>query len=239
MYKRACEILRSVDEAARETALLARAENRTLHIGLSHLYQNYFEDLILAIHARNQNIQIGVSISDSSHLELLLRNGLIDIALIQRPEHLEGFDCISFAPIKLVAVANNALLAPGQTGGQLTLAELARWPLVLLKRAEGLGTFDLLQARMRHADIQPDVRMYATQPEAILHWLQAGMSAATLLPESELRGRDLSHCTRFEVQPAIDAFYPSIVKLTVASYLKEVMELVEDGYPFAKQAAQG
>lgn len=56
LYRRACEILRRVDDAARETALLARAETRTLRIGLSHLYQNYFESLLLEIHRKKIRI---------------------------------------------------------------------------------------------------------------------------------------------------------------------------------------
>jgi hypothetical protein len=103
----------------------------------------------------------------------------------------------------------------------------------MLKRAEGLGTFDLMQKWMREGGVEPNVMMYATQPDAILNWLQAGMVAATLMPESELRGHELSQCTRFVISPGVDVFYPSIVKLTVSSYLKEVVELVEDGYPFA------
>ncbi len=138
LYRRACEILRRVDDAARETALLARAETRTLRIGLSHLYQNYFESLLLEIHRKNPDKQIAVSILDSSNLELHLRNGLIDVALIQKPEHTHGFDCITFAPVRTVAVLHQSLCQDAAAGDvPISLAELARWPLVLLKRAEG------------------------------------------------------------------------------------------------------
>ena len=231
LYQKAGEILRDVEATARETVLFAKRETKLLRIGLTHLFQSYFKDLILEIHRCHPDVELSIQVSDSSHLELLLTNGLLDIALIQRPARSDGYDCITLAPISLKAVVHTSLLG-GATPHHLSLAEIGRFPLLLLKRASGTGTAELLLNQMRKAGVQPNVMMHVSQPGVILEWLESGLVAASLLPASEIVAERLPHCTVLEITPAPQVFYPSIVKLTTAPYLREVMELIEVGYPF-------
>ncbi|MFW8292567.1 LysR substrate-binding domain-containing protein, partial [Klebsiella pneumoniae] len=101
----------------------------------THLYQNYFQPLLMELYRRNPETAINISVTDSSHLETLLNEGAIDLALIQRPYRGEGFDYISFDPIKLVAVINKKCLSqpPSNPYDYNALAEM---PLVLLHRAK-------------------------------------------------------------------------------------------------------
>ncbi|GLU30203.1 LysR family transcriptional regulator [Trinickia caryophylli] len=234
LYRRACEILRGVEDATRETISLARTETRTLRIGLTHLYQNYFQNFMLELNKRNPGIQIGVSISDSSHLERLLQNKLIDIALIQHPEHVDGYSCIDLEPVRLVAVVGRALSGVAPRGAA-TLAEVGHWPLVLLRRAEGLGTFDRLQHKLREVGIRPNVVHYISQPGVILNLIESGLPAAALLPASEVDPGRWPQCEVIEIEPRVDVFYPSIVKLTAAPHVPEVMDIVDEGYRFSEK----
>ncbi|MFD2020729.1 LysR family transcriptional regulator [Pseudocitrobacter faecalis] len=104
LYRKACEILRQVEDTARETMEIAQKDHPQFRLGLTHLFQSYFKPLLLALYERNPNIEVNISVTDSSHLEMLLNEGAIDLALIQRPYRSEGFDFVSFDPIKLVAV---------------------------------------------------------------------------------------------------------------------------------------
>lgn len=231
LYKKAGEILRSVEEAARETVLLAKSETRTLKIGLTHLFQSYFKSLVIEIHRQNRNIEIGVTVSDSSHLELLLNNGLIDIALIQKPDHLEAYDCIAFPAVKMVAVINKALWDE-EGDVTMSLADVGRFPLVLLKRGSGSGTFEFIQDRFRKCGVQANIVMHISQPGVILDWLDSGLEAASLLPASEVKSQSLANCRVVDVSPSLQVFYPSVVKLSSSLHMKEVMDVVGKGYPF-------
>lgn len=103
LYRKACEILRQVEDTARETVAIANKEKFQLRIGLTHLFQSYFKPLLLELYKRHPQAEINISVTDSSHLETMLNEGTVDLALIQRPYRSEGFDFVSFDPVRLVA----------------------------------------------------------------------------------------------------------------------------------------
>ncbi|MBA4707723.1 LysR family transcriptional regulator [Aquitalea aquatica] len=231
LYKRASEILRSVSDTVMETIALSKQETKLLRIGLSHLFQSYFSPLIMEIKRCHPDVEIGVTVSDSSHLEVLLNNGLIDIALIQKPAKNDGFDCITFAPIKVQAVISKNLLSDPEKS-EIHLSELSNYPLLMLRRANGAGTFEFLQDHMRKGGVEPHIAMHVSQPGLLLEWLESGLQGAALLPSSEIKTEKLHHAKAMEIFPAPQIFFPSIVKLTTTSHMKELMDLVEQGYPF-------
>ena len=236
LYKNACAILREVEDTKREITVIANRESRLLRIGLTHLFQSYFKPLILKLHHYYPDVEISVSVSDSSNLESLLQNGLIDIALIQKPSHTEGYDCISFAPINLVAVVNNKLL-PEAPRSPLPFLSIGKFPLVLLRRSQDTGTYELLLDHFRKGGMDPKVIMNISQPGVILDWLDSGLEAAALLPASEVDPARLKNCRVSDMLAAPQIFYPAMVKMPVASYMKELMDIVRSGYPFPATAA--
>lgn len=231
-YKNACTILREVEDTKREVLLIANREKRLLRIGLTHLFQSYFKPLILALHQHNPAVEITISVSDSSNLESMLKSGLIDIALIQHPARNEGYDCITFAPISLVAVINKKL-APASPCAPIPFLSLGQYPLVLLRRSRDTGTYELILDQFRKGGISPRVIMNISQPGVILDWLESGLEAAALLPSSEVDANKIQHCHVVEIVPSPQIFLPAMVKMSVASYMKEMMEIVKNGYPFS------
>ena len=231
LYRKACEILRQVEDTARETADIAHKNRTELRIGLTHLYQNYFKALLMEVYRRHPDTSINISVTDSSHLETLLTEGVIDFALIQRPYRSEGFDYVSFDPIKLVAVINKTCL-PGPPSNPYSYTSLAALPLVLLHRAKDSGTYEMLMELFRKSGINAKVIMHITQPGVILDWLESGLQAATLLPSSEVEADKLSQCYVVDVFPSPQIFYPALVKLPSMPYLPALMDIITHGYPF-------
>lgn len=234
LYRKGCEILRQVEDAARETADIALKDKLALRIGLTHLYQRYFKSLLLELYRRHPATEINLSVTDSSHLETLLNEGAIDLALIQRPYRSDGVDFVSFDPIRLVAVINKKCLrAPPKS--PYDYAKLAELPLVLLHRAKDAGTHEILMDLFRKAGANPKVIMHISQPGVILEWLESGLEAATLLPSSEVDASQLSQCYVVEVFPSPQIFYPALVKLPATPWVPEIMEIIADGYPLRAQ----
>ncbi|WP_058910929.1 LysR family transcriptional regulator [Entomohabitans teleogrylli] len=230
MYRRACEILRQVEDATQETIQIAHQEVRVLRIGLTHLFQRYFKPLFLELHRRHPQVELSISVSDSSHLESLLNDGLIDIALIQKPYRSEGYDFVAFDPIKLVAVVSKKLL-PEKPQDPFPYLALGKYPLVLLHRARDAGTYEILLDLFRKGGVHPQVMMHITQPGAILDWLESGLEGATLLPCCEVDASQLHNSHVLEVFPSPQIFFPAMVKTPMTPYVKELMEIVSDGYP--------
>lgn len=231
LYRKACEILRQVEDTARETMEIAQQDRLQFRFGMSHLFQSYFKPLLLALYQRHPSIEINISVTDSSHLEGLLNEGAIDLAFIQRPYRSEGFDYVSFDPVKLVAVINKKCL-PQPPESPFDYNALGELPLVLLHRAKDSGTYEMLIDLFRKAGVNPNVVMHITQPGVILDWLESGLEAATLLPSSEVCVEKLSECYVVEVFPSPQIFYPAMVKMPAVNWCPQVMELVAQGYPF-------
>lgn len=231
LYRKACEILRQVEDTARETMEIAQKDRLHFRFGMSHLFQSYFKPLLLALYQRYPEIEINISVTDSSHLEGLLNEGAIDLAFIQRPYRSEGFDFVSFDPVRLVAVINKQCL-PGSPANPFDYHALGQLPLVLLHRAKDSGTYEMLIDLFRKSGVDPKVIMHITQPGVILDWLESGLAAATLLPSSEVCAEKLEQCYVVDVFPSPQIFYPAMVKMPGVNWCTQVMELVAEGYPF-------
>ncbi|NDJ56270.1 LysR family transcriptional regulator [Enterobacteriaceae bacterium 4M9] len=232
LYRKACEILREVEDATRETVQIARRESRLLRIGLTPLFQCYFKPLFLELHRRNPHVELNISVSDSSNLKSLLNDALIDIALIQQPQQHDGYDMLACAPVTVVAVIAKTLL-PEKPVGPLPYLELGHYPLVLLHRACDEGSCESLLDQFRKGGVSPQVIMHITQPGVILDWLESGLAGATLLPSSEVDATKLHNCHVLEVFPSPQVFFPAIVKTPGMSCIQELMDILEEGFPFA------
>ncbi|PVZ82493.1 LysR family transcriptional regulator [Serratia sp. S1B] len=235
LYRKACELLRQVEDTARETVQIAHQERRLLRIGLTHLFQSYFKPLLLELHRRHPQTEISVMVGDSSNLETSLHDGAIDVALIQKPYQSESYEIIAFNPVKLVAVVHKKLLAEA-TNEAYPYLELAQFPLVLLHRAHDAGVYEMLLDLFHKGGVTPNVMMHITQPGVILDWLESGLEAATLLPSSEVDASKLPHCQVLDVFPQPQVFFPALVKTPSTPHIAELLAIVEPGYPFGGQS---
>ncbi|MFE8101982.1 LysR family transcriptional regulator [Brenneria goodwinii] len=231
LYRKACKLLREVEDTARETILIANSERYILRIGLTHLFQSYFKPLFLELHRRCPHAEINVMVSDSSNLECSLNDKLIDVALIQRPYHNEGYDSMTFNPVPLVAVVSKKIM-PIPPDNPFPYLELGQLPLILLHRSRDSGVYEILLDLFRKGGVNPNVLMHITQPGVILDWLESGLEAATLLPSSEVDSSKLQHCHVLNVFPSPLVFFPALVKTPATPYMTELLEIVERGYPF-------
>lgn len=220
-YERALEILRNIDMLERETLLFSQ-EKQLLQVGLSYLFRHYFTPLILALQKIYPPLR--VLVSDSSHLEHLLENRMIDFALIQKPQRLQHYDGTPCTPVPMVAVIHRQLLAD-QVPDTLPFAQLGHFPLILQRRINGTGVYDSLMDRL-HKNGGAHVLMQVSQPEAILDWLASGLQAATLLPASEVKAVDPATCAVIPVRPDPQVYFPTIVKATETTLPADVASLL-------------
>ena len=236
LYQRASQIFRNIEDTRREIAALGQLEKKVLRIGLSYLFQRFFQALLLDLHQKNPDTEINISVSDSSHLELLLNQGNIDLALMQKPTQSSRYETLNFSPIPLVAVISKSLL-PEPPKQALALETIAQWPLILLRRVDGIGTYELILEQFRKRGFDIKIAMHISDPAFILQMLEAGMPGATLLPRSEVKADQLHQCTLAEVYPAQQIFFPALVKLVSASDAPQLLNILRQGYPPCHAAA--
>lgn len=228
LYQRASEILREVETTTRDMAMIAKQERSLLRIGLTHLYQKHFTPLIMQIRKHSPNLEIGIFVSDSSHIELLLANKMVDMALIQRPQKDKGFDCVDLDPIKPIVVASRRVDLP-EDKDSISLSSLDGIPLVLLKRSYGAGINEVLLDYFRRSCITPNIAMHISQPGTIVEMIESGLEAASILPASEVKIGELKNCKTYSVSSPPLLFFPSIVKMTTSTFSEEILSLIETG----------
>lgn len=230
LYRRACEILRNVEDTRRETVLLARKDKKVIRIGLSYLFQSYFRPLLMELRERHPDIHLNISISDTSHLELLLNHDQIDMAFVQEPREQDNYDQLKFDQIPICLLINKALLTD-EIRNEPTIERLARLPLVILRRIEGPGTCEVILDRLLKAGIDANVVMHVSDPSLVVSMLEDGLEAAALLPVSEVDPDGLRNCRVLDITPTPLFFSPCFIKLASAAPVEEVMELLKDYSP--------
>lgn len=224
-YHRACQILNQVEDATRETVKIAQRENAFIRIGLTHLFQSYFQPFILELHCRNPGIELRITVSDSSNLETSLHDGLLDIAFIQKPQPDEAFYCHEFPPVSTVAVINKKIM-PEPPEEPLIMSSLEGLPLILLRRYEGVGIYEKFVGLLSKNGKYPNVIMHITQPKAIIDCLESGLEAVSLLPASEVDASRLQQCHVIPLADSPKLFFPTMVKMSVAPEIKEIVDLL-------------
>lgn len=200
-YRRARDILRSVDATCDEVIRVAAQSGPTLRIGVSPTCRSYWMSHFDALRRRFPGYRIGVVVGDSSSLEALLRAGKLDLALMQPPLEGDDFVAVCMASSRCVAVTPRGMLAPDDA--PLPLADLGRHPLLLLRRSTGVGSYERLLQAFHESRIEAEVALYCSDVEVLLDLLAQGFPGIAVVPQSETAdgtpGRD------FDVRPiAVD-----------------------------------
>lgn len=204
-YRRARDILRAVDATCDEVVRVAAQSGPTLRIGVSPTCRSYWMSHFDALRERFPGYRIGAVVGDSSSLEALLRSGKLDLALMQPPLEGDDFIAVCMAASRSVAVMPRGLLDPGDT--PLTLAELGRHPLLLLRRSTGVGSYERLLQAFHEARIEVDVALYCSDVEVLLDLLAQGFAGIAVVPESETAACTPDRGRGFDVRP-IDVDLP-------------------------------
>lgn len=216
LYQNSKEILNNIDNIRLQTLLIASRNKKTIRIGISYLFLTYFSQFIHELTKRHPDIEINISVADSSHLEFLLVQRIIDIALIQKPKTSKAFEFIDMGAMKLVAVVAKSLM-PTPPGPTITLENMISFPLILLHRVGGNGTFEVIMDILHKYSLDINIIMQVSEPRFILELFNLGVEAATLLPVSEVNAQGLDNYHVIDVDYPSSLFMPVVVRLAHAS----------------------
>lgn len=132
-------------------------------------------ELLARYRAAHPGPSLRVEITNTSGVEALLRDGSIELGLVEGRVSDE-FESESFARDELVAVASPTLLSGKRPPRDL--AGFCRFPLAL--REPESGTRALIDKRMRERGIEVDPAFVLDAAEAIRAFAEAGLAAAFL-----------------------------------------------------------
>lgn len=215
LYRHSCEVLSQVNTLKKQTIDIATRQKQVVKIGVSYLYLRYFNHTLLNFYQRQPDWDINVLVSDSSHLESLLIQKALDIALIQSPSECSSFYVRELTPVKLIAVVST-VYADRFKHNPIALSDIGSLPLILHHRIDGTGTYEVLMKRL-YADIeQVNILMKVSEPRLLLDLLNSGLEGVTFLPQSEFVPSPDGRYHAFDLSLDISIYRPAIVTLNTA-----------------------
>ncbi|WP_409076481.1 LysR family transcriptional regulator (plasmid) [Pantoea sp. C3] len=215
LYRQSCDILSKINSLKRQTITIATRKKRVVNIGLSYLYLRYFNPVLLDYYRNRPEWDINVVVSDSSHLEAMLLEHTLDIALMQIPGQSHSWDIRELAPIDSVAVISShytAMLA----GKTLQFADLSGIPLILLHRIGGEGTYEILRSKLFDTMSQVNISIKVSEPKLILDMMEQGFDGAAIIPRSEYVPSQQGKYLACPLTEPFAIYKPAIVTLSTA-----------------------
>lgn len=191
LYRRAQEILRSVDSMVNEVKELGAGVRGKLTIGTVMSCVSYLPDTIRKFQARYPQVTFELWEGDSYQVEEWLRTGVIELGITRLPV-LSDVEIIHLHTEPLVAVHPPGWGAKHER--RIGLSEFADKPLLVLHSHGGRGIYEMFiemcQAQGVHPNIiceSPDVATLLTLTEAGIGVAIVPALAVRLRPEGALR----------------------------------------------------
>lgn len=136
MYRRALEIIGMCDNAQREMKNYRNGTVGTLRIGvISSVQGTLFTKILKEYHDRYPNIKISVFSANTYQLLEKLQNREIDTAITRTPFSAAKLHAEYIRTEEIHAIGKSEFFGKAAAGGtDITLAELARLPLIIYRR---------------------------------------------------------------------------------------------------------
>ncbi|HVI51663.1 MAG TPA: LysR family transcriptional regulator [Candidatus Sulfotelmatobacter sp.] len=225
LYDRAKLILSEVDALA-DDMKASHDTSICVVIGVSSTCASFLGNPLRVICARHPNAKLRVMLGDSSWLESMLRQRCIDLALMQPPADETGLLIEPLPPSRLMAIVPNSIVKP-EWGAELQMADIAPFPLLLLRRSAGSGFYEKL-IRWFHANsLTANVAMDCPDVRVLRDLWKPEMQAVALLPESEMRDFKPVDGRIFPLNEADMTYRPVIARLDTPYSNKGVSQVIE------------
>lgn len=190
LYQKACYLLH--EAALLEESMLAYGQGQqgVVRMGSVAMGLPYLTAMIKMIHQKQPGVSFSLQQGDTASLEELLHSQRIDIALVHLPLSTITKEA-AITPLKRSTFkALCHVDSPLANHPQLTLADLAKQPLALMRRKMGFGVYDNVLNSFAKAKLSPAIFGDANDVPMLLHLVKQQLAIA-LLPV--LDGEDYGH----------------------------------------------
>lgn len=182
LYQRAEQIMGLVNTTVKEIREFDEGLRGTLAIGsppgIGHLYM---PPRIAEFHARYPQVNFQWREGNTYRVLELLNLHVIEVGIVRLPVDANVYEMIPLLTEPWVAVTKKIddIAQPAR----ITLPELAREPLLLMHRQQGIQCHDMVWDELRAANVTPTVFCESDNVTALLTLVELGMGAA-IVPRS-------------------------------------------------------
>lgn len=197
LYDRAVHMLRSFDETVTEIRDIEHGIKGQLSIGVTAFYSYMLPDQIKSFRDQYPEVTFRIIQGDANRLTQLLKNGDIEIAIVNLPVEAEstGINTILLTPVCF------SFFAPeywklSREKKEMNFAEIEKIPLILTRREKGGGgTYDAIIEEAKRLNVKLNIICECNDIQMALSLTEKGIGAA-IMPDYIL-----NHYSGHSLQP--------------------------------------
>ncbi|WP_191562488.1 LysR family transcriptional regulator [Metabacillus idriensis] len=188
LYQHALRITDAMEEAVLEVKEAGTGIKGKLSIGVNTLSNYDLPRLLRTFQKRFPDVSYKIQQNESAQLCKLLKERVIDLAIVRLPLELNEFDIIPLKPEPFYFVTAELFHSKSSA---ITLEEISELPLII-PSTEGLGLFNKIKTAFINRGLKPDI-MCECSDISILFNLVSSKFGSTIVPEMVVKLNALSN----------------------------------------------
>lgn len=199
-----------------------------VRVGFSTSCVAMFQRLLPKVANEFPHVSCQALFADSERLVWLVRQRTIELAVLYLPLDGKEFNIAPLRPQRLEAVFSPFLPAPAE--GEIHLAVVCQWPLMIPRRWNGGGIYNIISRALQLQGLEPQI-LCSSQDSFVLLEMLESLAAVAIVPQCETEGkRRLEQRYIFELA---DPLTPAIVTLRdtwLSRPARKMTELLAEDY---------
>ncbi|MEH7442125.1 LysR family transcriptional regulator [Bacillus sp. JJ1122] len=195
LYRHALNIVHSFEEVKNELQETDEGRKGNLSIGINTLSVPEFPDWIELFHAAYPLVYLRVVQNDSAYLTELVKNRLIELALIRLPLPNRDVNYLHLYNEPFVFVCRK------QGEESITIEEISTFPLIL-PSTEGLGSFNIIHEAFTREQLPLNVVCECSDMKVLMELVSSGIGS-TIVPKSVFQTYGHSSLFAREIQDSV------------------------------------
>ncbi|WP_260284623.1 LysR family transcriptional regulator [Peribacillus aracenensis] len=182
LYKYALQMTQLMEEAKMEIKEIGNGVNGRLTIGINTFSVVELSKLLQQFHQKYPKVTYKIQQNESSQLCKLVRDRIVELAIIQLPLELDDFSVIHLNTEPFYFITSNNQKSFNH---EVSLAEIQNYRLIL-PSTEGLGVhYMILEAFSRH-QLRPNIVAECSDISLLLDLVESGFGAS-IVPETVIK----------------------------------------------------
>ncbi|PLR67528.1 LysR family transcriptional regulator [Bacillus sp. UMB0893] len=208
LYQHALRITDAMEEAVLEVKEAGTGKKGKLSIGVNTLSNYDLPRLLRTFQKRFPDVSYKIQQNESAQLCKLLKERVIDLAIVRLPLELNEFDIIPLKPEPFYFVTAELFHSKSSA---ITLEEISELPLII-PSTEGLGLFNKINTAFINRGLKPDI-MCECSDISILFDLVSSKFGSTIVPETVVKLNALSNLQVYLIKDTEELGESGIISL--------------------------
>lgn len=182
LYEYALQMLQLMEEAKLEVQEVGNGTNGRLSIGVNTFSVTELSDLLQRFKRRYPKVTYQIQQNESSHLCRLVRDRIVELAIIRMPLDLEDFSVLHLYNEPFYFIASEQ---EKRADGPVSLEDIQHTPL-MLPSTQGLGVHYLILEGFSKCHLEPHIVGECSDISLLMDLVAAGF-CASIVPETLLK----------------------------------------------------